>query len=69
MVISYFDKDILSKYTVWVAAWDTSEPLIPHHLWQYGFEKNYDGTNGQVDADTSNTDFAPVMKEHHLNGY
>ena len=65
---TYFDKDILSKYTLWVAYWEPDEPSIPHSLWQYGFEY-YDGTNGKVDADTSNTDFASVMKEHHLNGY
>jgi len=65
---TYFDKDILSKYTVWVAAWDTTEPLIPHSLWQYGSDY-YDGVNGEVDGDTSNTDFGPIMKENHLNGY
>jgi len=65
---TYFDKDILNKYTVWVAYWEPEEPTIPHSLWQYGFEY-YDGLNGQADADTSNTDFGPIMKENHLNGY
>ena len=59
---------ILNKYTVWVAYWEPEEPTIPHSLWQYGFEY-YDGLNGQADADTSNTDFGPIMKENHLNGY
>jgi GH25 family lysozyme M1 (1,4-beta-N-acetylmuramidase) len=63
-----FDQEILKKYTVWVAAWDTDEPSIAHSLWQTGIG-SYPGVVGDVDADISNTDFGPVMKENHLNGF
>ena len=67
--LDFFDKDILSKYTVWIASRKKYIlPIYNFSIWKYGW-KYYDGLNFEADSDISITDFAPFMKEHHLNGF
>ena len=67
---SYFNDEVKSAFTIWVAHWDTDAPAYygDYAVWQYkvGYTS---GVNGQVDLDYGYLDFEPVMKENHLNGY
>ena len=64
--LSYYDENILNKYTVWLSRDTFEEPSVPHSIWQTSLKK-YPGIDGIVDI--SNTDFGTFMKENHLNGF
>jgi len=64
---SYFDQNILNKYSVWVAAWNSGSPTIPYDIWQAG--KVYYPGVGDINDDVTDIDFGPYMKENHLNGF
>ncbi len=67
---SYFNSEVKSAFTIWVAHWDTDAPAYhgDYALWQYkvGYTS---GVSGQCDLDYGYIDFEPVMKANHLNGY
>ena len=66
---TYFDDDVKTKYTIWLAHWDVDVPSYdgPYDVWQYGIGQ-MPGV-GEVDVDKGYLDFEPVMKENGLNGY
>ena len=65
----YFDDDVKTRYTIWLAEWDVPEPYYEgsYDVWQYGIG-SMPGI-GEVDVDKGYLDFEPVMKANGLNGY
>ena len=68
---SNFDKDVRTKYTVWVAHWGVKKPTYTgtYHMWQKTSDGSVDGIKGRVDLDESYINFEPIMKSKNLNGY
>ena len=66
---TYFDDDVKTRYTIWLAHWDVDVPTYKgaYDVWQYGIGQMPE--IGDCDLDRGYLDFEPVMKEHHLNGY
>ena len=66
---TYFDDDVKTKYTIWLAHWDVDVPSYdgPYDVWQYTVGQ-MPGI-GDCDLDRGYLDFEPVMKQNHLNGY
>ena len=66
----YFDDDVKTRYTIWLAEWDVPSPYYEgsYDVWQYGGGET-PGVHDQCDLDTGYLDFEPIMKENHLNGY
>ena len=66
-----FDKEVRTKYTVWIAHWGVSQPSYTgsYHVWQKSSEGSVNGISGRVDLDESYLDFEPTMKSMHLNGF
>ena len=64
-----FNADIKRRYTVWVAHWDVPRPSYSgnYDLWQKAIG-SCPGI-GEVDLDEGYTNFEPIMKQAHLNGY
>ena len=67
---NYFDDDVKTKYTIWLAHWDVEKPTYKgtYHVWQYTVGSS-PGVEGRCDLDKGYLDFEPVMKEHGLNGF
>ena len=67
---SYFDDEVKTLFSIWVAHWDTDVPAYygDYGVWQYkvGYTE---GVDGQCDLDYGYIDFEPIMKENGLNGY
>ena len=67
---SYFDSEVKTSFSIWVAHWDVDVPAYDgdYGVWQYhvGYTE---GVDGQVDQDYGFIDFEPIMKENHLNGF
>ena len=67
---SYFDDEVKTSFSIWVAHWDVDVPSYygDYGVWQYhvGYTE---GVDGQVDLDYGYIDFEPIMKENGLNGY
>ena len=66
---TYFDDDVKTKYTIWLAHWDVDVPSYDgrYDVWQYTVGQ-MPGI-GDCDLDRGYLDFEPVMKQNHLNGY
>ena len=66
----YFDDDVKTRYTIWLAEWDVPQPTYEgsYDVWQYGI-KTGPGICDDCVLDTGYLDFEPIMKEYHLNGY
>ena len=66
---TYFDNDVKTRYTIWLAHWDVDVPSYdgPSDVWQYTVGQ-MPGI-GDCDLDRGYLDFEPVMKQNHLNGY
>ena len=66
---TYFDDDVKTRYTIWLAHWDVDVPTYKgaYDVWQYGIGQ-MPGI-GDCDLDRGYLDFEPVMKNNHLNGY
>lgn len=67
----YFDSDVRTKYTIWVADWDVPRPSYygTYHVWERTNKEGCRGIRGAVPQNTGYLDFEPVMKKAHLNGY
>ena len=66
-----FDREVRSRYTVWVAHWGVSKPSYSgaYDVWQKSETGRVNGISVNVDLDESYTNFEPIMKSAHLNGY
>ena len=66
-----FSKDISSRYTVWIAHWYVNRPTYSgaYDVWQKSDKGSVSGISGYVDLDEGYTNFDPIMKSNHLNGY
>ena len=67
---TYFDDDVRSSYTIWLAEWDVPSPTYGgnYDIWQYTVGST-PGVYGDCDLDVGYFDFEPIMKQNHLNGY
>ena len=67
---NYFDSEVKTKFTIWVAHWDVDVPTYKgdYKVWQYT-KGTVPGIYGDCDLDKGYLDFEPVMKENGLNGY
>ena len=67
---NYFDSEVKTKFTIWVAHWGVEKPSYTgeYGVWQYkvGTEP---GVSGDCDLDKGYIDFEPIMKENGLNGF
>jgi GH25 family lysozyme M1 (1,4-beta-N-acetylmuramidase) len=67
---SYFDDEVKTLFSIWVAHWDTDRPAYygDYGVWQYkvGYTE---GVDGQCDLDYGYIDFEPIMRENGLNGF
>ncbi|MCR4759856.1 MAG: hypothetical protein K5705_06260 [Oscillospiraceae bacterium] len=68
---TYVEDDIKSRYCVWLAQWDVSQPTYTgaYGLWQYSSKGKASGIKGDVDLDYSNEDYPSKIKAKGLNGY
>ena len=67
---TYFDDDVKTRYTIWLAHWDVEVPTYQgeYDVWQYG-SAPVSGIGDDVDVDKGYLDFEPIMKQYGLNGY
>ena len=68
---NYFDSEVRSKFTVWIAHWGVSKPSYngEYHVWQKSDSGSIAGISGPVDLDVSYINFEPTMKKYHKNGF
>lgn len=60
---------VKSKFTLWLAHWDTDTPYCNFGIWQKSSKGKINGINGNVDIDYCKTDFTTKIKELGLNGF
>lgn len=67
---SYVEDDIKSRYCIWLAQWDVSNPTYggAYGIWQYKVGKAT-GIKGDCDLDYSYVDYPAQIKAKGLNGY
>lgn len=67
---NYVDDDIKSRYCIWIAQWDVSNPTYggAYGIWQYKVGKAA-GIKGDCDLDYSYVDYPAQIKAKGLNGY
>ena len=67
---TYVESDIKSRYCVWLAQWDVSQPTYTgaYGLWQYKVG-NAAGVKGDCDLDYCYVDYPAQIKAKGLNGY
>ena len=65
-----FNAETKRRYTIWVAHWDVSKPSYNgnYDVWQKKVGTS-PGISGACDLDEGYTNFEPIMKQNHLNGY
>lgn len=62
-------KEQLSKYDLWLAQWNVTEPSVECGIWQMSDNGKIDGINGNVDINMSFKDYPSIMIEKGINGY
>lgn len=67
---TYVEDDIKSRYCIWLAQWDVSQPTYTgaYGLWQYKVGKAA-GVKGDCDLDYCYIDYPTKIKSKGLNGY
>ena len=58
---------VKSRFTLWLAHWDTNTPYCDCGIWQKSAKGKINGINGDVDIDVCETDFTPKIKKLGLN--
>ena len=67
---NYFTSEVLKKYTIWVAQYNSECTYKGSYgIWQKSSKGKVDGISGNVDLDVSYVDVPSVMKKKHLNGF
>lgn len=66
---SHLYKDQLSKYDLWLAQWNVTEPSVECGIWQMADNGEIDGISGNVDMNMSFKDYPSIMIEKGINGY
>lgn len=66
---SHLYKDQLSKYDLWLAQWNVTEPSVECGIWQMYDNGEIDGISGNVDMNMSFKDYPKIMIEKGINGY
>lgn len=66
---SHLYKDQLSKYDLWLAQWNVTEPSIECGIWQMYDNGEIDGISGNVDMNMSFKDYPSIMIKKGINGY
>lgn len=66
---SHLYKDQLSKYDLWLAQWNVTEPSVECGIWQMYDNGKIDGISGNVDMNMSFKDYPSIMIEKGINGY
>lgn len=68
---TYFDDDVKSRYSIWVAHWGVKKPSYDgnYGIWQRSATGSINGINGNVDLDTSYIDFPTLITSVGKNGY
>lgn len=66
-----FTKELLERYSVWVAHTGVSKTNYshPYGIWQYSHNGKIDGINGAVDLNYSYTDYPDLIRSAGKNGY
>ena len=67
---TYFDNEVKTRYTIWLAHWDVEVPTYKgkYDVWQYG-SGSIPGIGDDADVDKGYLDFEPIMKKNGLNGF
>ena len=60
---------VKSKFTLWLAHWDTNMPYCNYGIWQKSAKGKISGINGDVDIDFCTTDFTSQIKALGFNGF
>lgn len=60
---------VKSRFSLWLAHWDTSTPYCNCGIWQKSSKGKINGISGNVDIDFCITDFTSRIKELGLNGF
>lgn len=63
------DSTIRSRYTTWLAHWDTNNPAFVAPLWQTSAIGRVNGCSGDVDTDIANCDLESIVKGTGRNGW
>lgn len=68
---SNFTKEIMERYSVWVAHTGVSKTNFryPYGIWQHSHNGKIDGINGAVDLNYSYIDYPALIKSAGKNGY
>lgn len=62
-------EELYSKYDLWLAEWNVTEPSINCGIWQKTDRGTIMGINGNVDLNISYRDYPNIMKSKGLNGF
>ena len=57
-----------SKFTLWLAHWETNAPYCDYGIWQKSAKGKISGISGNVDIDFCEIDFRAI-KDLGLNGF
>ena len=60
---------VKSKFTLWLAHWDTNAPYCDYGIWQKSAKGKISGISGNVDIDSCEIDFKSKIMELGLNGF
>lgn len=63
------DMNVLKRYDVWVAHWNTSKPAYKgkYCVWQYSSRGKINGIRGNVDLDEVYLEYPSIIREKGLN--
>lgn len=60
---------VKSKFTLWLAHWDTNTPYCVYGVWQRSAKGKISGISGNVDIDFCEIDFKSKIMKLGLNGF
>ena len=66
---TYFTKEVLKKYDIWLAHYTSSTSYKGHKIWQYTESGKLKGKPGKCDLNYCYYDYPTLIKSKHFNGY